>query len=41
MADETGTNDNVKDSAGKTPLNAAAEWGYEDVVELLKAHGAK
>jgi ankyrin repeat protein len=28
---------NVKDDAGRTPLQLATEKGYEEAVELLKA----
>ncbi|RYC80571.1 hypothetical protein BFJ63_vAg16545, partial [Fusarium oxysporum f. sp. narcissi] len=39
-ADQVGTNINVKDSAGRTPLWWAAENGHESVVRLLLDRGA-
>ncbi|MDC0065845.1 ankyrin repeat domain-containing protein, partial [Verrucomicrobia bacterium] len=35
-----GTDVNMKDSKGKTPLHHAAYWGHEEIVELLIAKGA-
>lgn len=32
---------NVQTNNGKTPLDAAREYGYPEIVELLKKHGAK
>lgn len=32
---------NVKNKKGKTPLSLAKEKGHEQVVELLRKHGAK
>ncbi|RYC80572.1 hypothetical protein BFJ63_vAg16546 [Fusarium oxysporum f. sp. narcissi] len=40
-ADQVGTNINVKDSAGRTPLWWAAENGHETVVRLLLDWGAR
>ena len=38
---EAGADVNAKDSVGKTPLDYATEKGYDDLVELLLANGAR
>jgi len=38
---ENGADVNYRDSKGLTPLKAAREKGKEQVVEILKSHGAK
>lgn len=35
-----GADVNAKNERGDTPLSVAAEKGYTDIVELLRAHGA-
>ena len=37
---DSGTDVNVKDETGGTPLDEAAGWGRKDIVELLIAKGA-
>lgn len=38
---EAGADVNMKDPVGKTPLDYATAEGYDDIVELLLANGAK
>jgi len=38
---EKGADIHTKDKCGLTALKRAQDFGYKEIVELLKAHGAK